>query len=76
MLRGVLARPLRQQLPLRIVQRASSARLGRASSSRPHLLAAGHDAMADRGRYKSRVIRFSWDIRVSMRLGCLAGEFV
>jgi DNA-binding LacI/PurR family transcriptional regulator len=78
LLRGILVRPLRQQLPLRIVQRASSARpdLSRAAGGRPHLLAAGNDSPADRGRYMSRVIRLPRDISFSMRLGPLAGEFV
>jgi DNA-binding LacI/PurR family transcriptional regulator len=65
LLRGATVRPLRQLLPLRLVQRGSSARpaLARSGDSRSHLLPAGAGRPAhDRGRSGPRAWRRAADV--------------
>jgi DNA-binding LacI/PurR family transcriptional regulator len=81
LLRGALVKPLRQQLPLRIVQRASTAGLVSAGlvpagpgGGRSHLLQAGADRRpaGERGRFSSRAIRRASDFWLGMRNVCCA----
>ena len=68
LLRGARVRPLRQRLPLRLVQRGSSARLSpaRTGGNRSHLLPAGVGPRAqDRGR-STRAWRRAADVLFSV----------
>ena len=65
LLRGARVRPLRQQLPLRIVQRSSSGRPAAAGpgSARSHPRPAGANVRpAERGRFSSHAFRRASDI--------------
>jgi DNA-binding LacI/PurR family transcriptional regulator len=69
LLRGATVRPLRQLLPLRLVQRGSSGvpSLARPVDSRPHLLPAGAGRRAhDRGRSSPRAWRRAADVLFPM----------
>lgn len=75
LLRGIKVRPLRQQLPLRLVQRMSSARPepGGAGGGRSHLLPAGADGrIPERARFSPRAWRRAADARLSWLNGCAA----
>ncbi|HEY3733090.1 MAG TPA: LacI family DNA-binding transcriptional regulator [Streptosporangiaceae bacterium] len=82
LLRGAKVRPLRQQLPLRMVQRTSSARPSRDApgGGRSHLLPAdragpdGLEGAARPARVRSRFSPHAWrrmaDVRLPWRLDC------
>jgi DNA-binding LacI/PurR family transcriptional regulator len=81
LLRGALVKPLRQQLPLRIVQRASTAGLVSAGlesawpgGGRSHLLPSGADRRPadERGRFSSRALRRASEVWLGMRYACCA----
>ena len=74
LLGGARVRPLRQQLPLRMMQRASSAALARdGSGGRSHLLPAGAGRGAhEGGRLSSRARRRTADARLTRRCACRA----
>jgi DNA-binding LacI/PurR family transcriptional regulator len=70
LLDGAKVRPLRQQLPLRMVQRTSSARPARAGSGggRSHLLPAGADRRErERGKFSPHAWRRVTDVRLPRR---------
>jgi DNA-binding LacI/PurR family transcriptional regulator len=73
LLNGVKVRPLRQLLPLRLVQRRSTARPcgdGQACGSRSHLLPAGADRRAhERGRFGPRTWRRPAEVRLPVHAG-------
>lgn len=74
LLHSVRVRPLRQLLPLRMVQRASSAALAReGSGGRSHLLPAGAGRRAhEAARFGSRAWRRAAEARLTRRYGCHA----
>jgi DNA-binding LacI/PurR family transcriptional regulator len=76
LLRGARVRPLRQLLPLRMVQRMSSARplLNRSGGGRSHLLPAAAVARRarERGTLGSRAWQRAADARLPRRSACLA----
>jgi DNA-binding LacI/PurR family transcriptional regulator len=75
LLRGARVRPLRQLLPLRLVQRGSSARplLARSGGSRSHLLPAGAGRRArERGRSSPRGWRRAADVLFPAPSACRA----
>ena len=75
LLRGARVRPLRQLLPLRLVQRMSSARptLNGSGTGRPHLLPTGTDRRAaERTRFRSSAWRRATDVLLPAPGACRA----